>query len=164
MENPFELKEKANELYRNQLYPEAIEEYERAAEIADNDLKAICYGNIGLCYFNQDEFEPALDYCEKSLEIKPDYVKVRERKIRILMIQGRVKDAKEELSKGEVNLDIKKEVEEAAAKEFEKEKDEMLGKLKDLGNTVLGKFGLSLDNFKVNQNANGGYNINFQNK
>lgn len=45
----------------------------------------------------------------------------------------------------------------------EKMKDEMLGKLKDIGNTILGKFGMSLDNFKLNQDPNsGGYNISFQ--
>jgi hypothetical protein len=52
-------------------------------------------------------------------------------------------------------------VEREASAQFEKDKDEMVGKLKDLGNTVLGKFGLSLDNFQVQQNEGGGYNINF---
>lgn len=36
------------------------------------------------------------------------------------------------------------------------------GKLKDLGNTVLGKFGLSLDNFKAEKDpATGSYSIQF---
>jgi hypothetical protein len=48
------------------------------------------------------------------------------------------------------------------AERQEKLKDEMLGKLKDLGNTILGKFGLSLDNFKAEQDpATGGYSIKF---
>ena len=37
------------------------------------------------------------------------------------------------------------------------------GKLKDLGNTVLGKFGMSLDNFKMDKDPNtGSYSINFK--
>jgi hypothetical protein len=42
-------------------------------------------------------------------------------------------------------------------------KDEAIGKLKELGNSLLGHFGLSLDNFKVNQDeaGGGGYNISF---
>lgn len=41
--------------------------------------------------------------------------------------------------------------------------DEMLGKLKDLGNSLLGKFGLSVDNFKaVKDEKTGGYSISFQ--
>lgn len=67
----------------------------------------------------------------------------------------------------------------------EKEKDEVLSKLKDLGNTVLGaqvalrrcpldgeltfgalstagKFGLSTNNFKFVQQEGGGYSMNFE--
>ena len=37
------------------------------------------------------------------------------------------------------------------------------GKLKELGNTVLGKFGMSLDNFKAEKDPNtGSYSINFK--
>ena len=39
----------------------------------------------------------------------------------------------------------------------------LAGKLKDLGNTVLGKFGMSLDNFKMEKDPKtGSYSINFR--
>jgi hypothetical protein len=41
-------------------------------------------------------------------------------------------------------------------------KEEMMGKLKDLGNSLLGNFGLSTDNFKAEKDdATGSYNIQF---
>jgi hypothetical protein len=40
-------------------------------------------------------------------------------------------------------------------------KTEVLTNLKGLGNSLLGKFGMSLDNFKLNQNTDGTYNINY---
>jgi tetratricopeptide (TPR) repeat protein len=40
--------------------------------------------------------------------------------------------------------------------------EEVMGKLKDVGNSFLGLFGLSTDNFKLQQGAGGGYNIQFQ--
>ncbi|GJP30057.1 hypothetical protein CLOM_g22278 [Closterium sp. NIES-68] len=45
----------------------------------------------------------------------------------------------------------------------EKLKEEMLGKLKDLGNSVLGHFGMSIDNFKAVKDPNtGSYSISYQ--
>ena len=44
----------------------------------------------------------------------------------------------------------------------EEMKEEMIGKLKDLGNSILGNFGLSTDNFKAEKDdATGSYNIQF---
>ncbi len=41
-------------------------------------------------------------------------------------------------------------------------REEMVGKLKELGNGLLGKFGLSLDNFKAEKDpATGAYSIKF---
>lgn len=45
----------------------------------------------------------------------------------------------------------------------EKLKQEMLGKLKEVGNKILGKFGMSVDNFKMVQDPEtGGYSIKFE--
>jgi hypothetical protein len=34
--------------------------------------------------------------------------------------------------------------------------------LKNIGNSILGYFGMSLDNFKLEQGAGGGYNVSFK--
>lgn len=39
----------------------------------------------------------------------------------------------------------------------------MISGLKNIGNSILGKFGMSLDNFKLNQNENGSYNVSYNN-
>jgi hypothetical protein len=46
----------------------------------------------------------------------------------------------------------------------QQEVDEMLGKLKNLGNGILGKFGMSLDDFNMEKNADGGYSLNMGKK
>lgn len=55
------------------------------------------------------------------------------------------------------------ELERLHKEKFDKMKDEVLGNLKSLGNSVLGKFGMSLDNFKMNKNPDGTFGINYQN-
>ena len=42
-------------------------------------------------------------------------------------------------------------------------KDEVLTNLKTMGNSLLGKFGMNLDSFKMNQNPDGTYGISYQN-
>lgn len=44
---------------------------------------------------------------------------------------------------------------------MEKLKEETMGKLKDLGNSLLGNFGLSMDNFNATQGPDGNYSISF---
>ena len=65
------------------------------------------------------------------------------------------------------NVTANKSVRELPAKieeRNEKMKAEMMDNLKKLGNMVLKPFGLSTENFKLEQNESGSYNIQFQQK
>ena len=55
------------------------------------------------------------------------------------------------------------ELEKLQKEKFEKMKEEVMGGMKKLGNSVLGYFGMSIDNFKMQQNPDGTYNINYVN-
>ena len=65
------------------------------------------------------------------------------------------------------NVTANKAVRELPAKieeRNEKMKAEMMDNLKKLGNMVLKPFGLSTENFKLEQNEGGSYNIQFNQK
>ena len=55
------------------------------------------------------------------------------------------------------------ELEKLKKEKFEKMKDEVMGGLKNLGNMFLSNFGMSVDNFKMQQNPDGTYNMNYNN-
>ena len=60
------------------------------------------------------------------------------------------------------NYSFEYELRNLAEKQKQKMTSEMMGQLKDVGDKFLGLFGLSTNNFKVNQGDGGGYNISFQ--
>jgi CheY-specific phosphatase CheX len=76
-----------------------------------------------------------------------------------------LKDAKAALLLEPNNTAAKKTVirlQKMEEERMEKLKEETMGKLKDLGNSILGNFGLSLDNFNAVQDPKtGGYSISF---
>ena len=87
------------------------------------------------CHEKTEQLEQALEDYKKILELDPSDTLARER---VFNLPREINERNEKL------------------------KAEMLGKLKDLGNMFLKPFGLSTDNFKMNQDPNtGGYNVQF---
>ncbi|KAJ3480878.1 hypothetical protein NLI96_g8049 [Meripilus lineatus] len=134
--------------------------------------RSILNANIGACYGDHKE---AVASCSEALHDDPSYVKALQRRATSnehLDTWSSLSSAQEDYNTlltllppssaqtGDIRrslLQLKPRIEAAQKKETE----EMMGKLKDLGNTVLGKFGLSTDNFKFEPNGQGGYSMNF---
>lgn len=154
--------EKANE--------ENTEEEKPKVHSELDDLKAILYGNRAACYKMLEDADKCLPDCDHSLALKTPNPKVRTRRAWALRKQGKANDALEELKKAfEEDPSLESsysaqytELQKEAAEETEKLKTEALGQLKELGNKFLGLFGMSTDNFHLQQNPDGGYNVQFK--
>jgi stress-induced-phosphoprotein 1 len=73
-----EAKERGNELFKNNKYPEAIKEYDEA--IKRNPKDHTFYSNRAACYMKMGEYTHALKDCESALEIDPTFVKGMKRR------------------------------------------------------------------------------------
>lgn len=171
-EKALEFKNQGNEEFKNQMYLESIDRYTEGLRICplkfESD-RAVLYANRGASKAKLDRKKDAIDDCTKAIELNDKYVKAYLRRAKLY----------EETDKLDESLtDYKKICEldpgnkEALAAQVrlpplinernEKLKDEMLGKLKELGNVILKPFGLSTENFKLTQDPNtGGYSVNF---
>ncbi|GAA5866677.1 hypothetical protein JCM8547_002720 [Rhodosporidiobolus lusitaniae] len=156
----------------------ASEETEQEKKENDevSELRAILSANVAACLLKLNRWKEAVAACDEALEEKPDYTKALHRramanesigswgslsaslvdfnKLSALpslspLLVSQIKDAQKRLPK---KIEVQQQ----------KEKDEVLGKMKDLGNMVLGKFGLSVDNFKMQEQPGGGYSMQFQ--
>ncbi|KAH8505080.1 hypothetical protein H0E87_012362 [Populus deltoides] len=157
-----EAKLEGNRLFGNGQYEEALLQYELALQVAPQDvpssveLLSICHFNRGVCFLKLGKYEDTIKECSRALELNPSYMKA-------LVRRG---EAHEKLEHFEEAIAAKKTIrrlEPLAAEKREKMKEEMIGKLKEMGNSLLGRFGTSIDNFKAVQDPNtGSYSISFQ--
>jgi tetratricopeptide (TPR) repeat protein len=120
------------------------------------------------------KLQDALDDCTVAILFHPTYVKAYVRRSTIYERIDRTEEALQDMLQAQ-QLDphynratIQKHVQRLQNIEQERMevlKTETLSKLKDLGNSLLSNFGLSLDNFQAQKDPNtGSYNISFQQK
>ncbi|TFY64213.1 hypothetical protein EVG20_g6029 [Dentipellis fragilis] len=146
-----------------------------ALEVEMSKARAVLSANIGACHVQLGEHEEAVKACSQALLDDPEYAKALQRRAQSnekigswSSLSKAQEDYKKLLEILPPSSPQAKEVQralrlleprvEAAQK---KEMEEMMGKLKGFGNTILGKFGLSTDNFKFEPNGQGGYSMNF---
>ncbi|GAA5994467.1 uncharacterized protein JCM10292_002082 [Rhodotorula paludigena] len=140
-----------------------------------SELRAILSANVAACLLKRNRWKDAVKACDDALEDKPGYTKAIHRRAlanEAIGSWGSLSSALEDFNKLAALPDnsplLADQIKQAQArlpkkieKQQEKEKEEVVGKLKDLGNMVLGKFGLSTDNFKMVEQPGGGYSVNF---
>ncbi len=135
---------------------------------------SIYYSNKAACLIQLENYQDAIQDCDLAIMVNHSYVKAYIRRMtcyeKLDQTDEALRDAKKALeianSSGS-NAKTKKEVrshvsrlEAMEAERMEKLKEETMGKLKDLGNSILGNFGMSLDNFKAEKDPNtGSYSI-----
>jgi tetratricopeptide (TPR) repeat protein len=136
----------------------------------DRELGAELVMVRSFCSSVQGQNEEALYDCDRALECNPRYVKAVARRSTVFEKFSKLEEALADAElwvalepKSHQAKDAASRLKKAITERDEKLKEEMLGKLKDMGNWVLGKFGMSLDNFKAVQDPKtGSYSINFQ--
>ncbi|WVW81775.1 hypothetical protein I302_103772 [Kwoniella bestiolae CBS 10118] len=155
----------------------SLEEEERR-EIEDDvrEMTKAVWGNLAASYLAIKDDKKAVEACTEALKIDPKYIKGLHRRAtaneRIGDLSALVA-AKEDYtllssllpSSSPLLPSIRKSLiylPEQIKVEEKKQMDEMMGKLKDLGNSLLGNFGLSTDNFKFEKQENGGWGMQFQ--
>ncbi|KAK6248162.1 hypothetical protein QUC31_019727 [Theobroma cacao] len=184
--NEDELKEKAlaqandakmegNKLFGNGQYEEALLQYEIALQVAAEmptsvEIRSICHSNRAVCFLKLGKYEETIKECTKALELNPSYIKALVRRgeahEKLQHYEEAIADMKKILELDPSNDQARKAIrrlEPLAAEKREKMKEEMMGKLKEMGNSILGRFGMSVDNFKAVKDPNtGSYSISFQ--
>ncbi|KAI9361954.1 hypothetical protein BD770DRAFT_316893, partial [Pilaira anomala] len=163
-----EYKTKGNTYFGQGEYKNAIAEYEKALMSCPDSLAKE----------RADDYKEGRDMCTQALKLDPKYAKALLRRAQAnekigtsSSMQASLEDYQKlkELVQDKYTLSqcqrAEKELPNKIKQKMELEKEEMMGKLKDLGNSLLGKFGLSTDNFQLQQDptGKGGYSMNFVN-
>ncbi|KAG6967433.1 hypothetical protein JG688_00006332 [Phytophthora aleatoria] len=168
-------KELGNKFFSRGSYLDAIECYTTALKLcpAEEEYaynRAVYFSNRAACLMRLGRTEESVDDCTQAVTLSPTYVKALLRRAEALEKLDRLEEA---LADYDAVLKIDPTVRTAVKgherlqkivhERQEKMKAEMLDKLKGFGNTILGKFGLSTDNFQMVQDpATGSYSVNFQ--
>lgn len=167
-------KEEGNKLFKAGQYENALMQYDLALQIASevpsSEVCSMCHANRAVCFLKLEKFNDTIKECTKALELNPSYIKALFRRAeaheKLEHYEEAIADWKKVMeldpSNDQAGRNIRR-LEPVAAEKREKMKEEMIGKLKEMGNSVLGRFGMSLDNFKAVKDPNtGSYSVQFQ--
>ncbi|CAG8659085.1 16762_t:CDS:2, partial [Racocetra fulgida] len=154
-----------NEYFAKMKYDEAIVQYEKALDTCPDERKderAIYWGNLGAysptytkALLRRAQSNEKLNTFSSLTSALEDYKTLQSTSSHYSTLNSQTRK--------QVNTSIQRLPPQISILQ-EKEKNEMIDKLKDIGDKFLGNFGLSTKNFKMVQDPNsGGYNVQFVN-
>ncbi|KAG9442954.1 hypothetical protein H6P81_018808 [Aristolochia fimbriata] len=168
-------KMEGNRLFGAGQYEDALLQYTQALQVVPEmplttEIRSICHANSAICYLKLGRYEDTVKEATEALKLNPAYLKALLRRAeaheRLEHFEEAIADMKSVLELDPSHDQAKRAIgrlEPLAAEKREKLKEEMMGKLKDMGNSILGRFGMSVDNFKAVKDPNtGSYSISFQ--
>ncbi|XP_073819605.1 tetratricopeptide repeat domain 1 [Musca autumnalis] len=169
------IKLEANELFKNNESERAIDLYTEALGICPTTHakdRAVLYGNRAAAKIKIENKKSAIEDCTKAIELWPEYVRAIMRRAKLYEHEDKLDEALADYKRA-FELDPgQNEAREALVRlpplideRNERLKEEMMSKLKDLGNMILKPFGLSTSNFQMQKDpTTGSYSINFNQK
>ncbi|KAK7255885.1 hypothetical protein RIF29_29312 [Crotalaria pallida] len=170
-----EAKVEGNKLFVDGKFEEALSQYELALQVAPDipssvEIRSVCHANRAVCFVKLGKYENTIKECTKALELNPVYLKALVRRgeahEKLEHFEEAIADMKKTLEIDPSHDQARKTIrrlEPLAAEKREKMKEEMITKLKEMGNSVLGRWGMSIDNFKAVKDPNtGSYSLSFQ--
>lgn len=135
-----------------------------------NRPRAVYHANRAACYMGMERYQEAVEDCTDAIAADDGYAKAYLRRgaarEKLQDLEGALADNEkvaDELEPGHAQAAAAvARLRPAVERKRDEMKEEMMGKLKDLGNSILGNFGLSTENFKAEKDdATGSYNIQF---
>ncbi|XP_040908390.1 tetratricopeptide repeat protein 1 isoform X2 [Toxotes jaculatrix] len=166
------LKEKGNSQFKAGDWSEAEHSYTEAlvlCPVCFSRERAVLFSNRAAARLHLDLKDRAILDCTRAIELNPDYVRALLRRAELYeqteKLDEALEDYKKVLERDPNQTSARKacmRLPQQIQERNERLKEEMISKLKDLGNMVLRPFGLSTNNFQVNQDQEtGSYSINF---
>ncbi|CAK6984192.1 tetratricopeptide repeat protein 1 [Scomber scombrus] len=169
------VKEKGNSHFKAGDWLEAEQSYTESlvlCPVCFSRERAVLFSNRAAARLHMDLKDQAISDCSRAIELNPDYVRALQRRAELYEQTDKLDEALEDYKKvldqdpnhsaaRRACMTLPQQIQERN----EKLKEEMMSKLKDLGNLILRPFGLSTNNFQLNQDSDtGSYSVNFVQK